>query len=212
MIGVDTIINAGATVSLDNGELIGPHKVTDQDKNKYEGADIGKKCIIGNNVVIRPDVHIGDHTVIAHQTIIEPDTWIGSNTTVQVFAAFATHTKIGDNCFIGPYFSTTNAFQQPTGPKGTHPGKLKGKLEELNIGNEVSIGSNCSTVPGITIGDNVDIGMNCWIKADIPSGESPKKPRKIRAGTIWTKKDLAYVLEKEREEVINKYIDVVRDA
>lgn len=215
-IGKGTIINSGACISTEedldgmgNTELVGPFNAVH--KFDYKGTDIGNKCIIGNNVVIRPNVHIGDNVVIAHQTIIEPDTWIGDNTTVQVFAAFASHSIIGNNCFIGPYFSTTNAFEQPHGPKGTHPKKVKGKLETLHIGNDVVIGSNCSTAPGIVIGDNVDIGMNCWIKADIPSGESPDKPRRIRAGTVWTKKDLAYVLEQERKDIINKYINIVRD-
>ena len=191
-IGEGTIVNQGAEIVLDNIEenVIGPMTAPCDLTEGYEGSDIGKNCIIGNNVVIRNDVHIGDNSVIAHQTIIEPNTWIGNATTVQVFSAFASDTKIGDNCFIGPYFSTTNCFVQPVGPKGRHPAKVQGKLESLRIGNDVSIGANVCVIPGIVIGNNVEIGMNTFIKADVPSGESPENPFKIRGGSVWTKKDL----------------------
>lgn len=202
MIGKGTIVNAGAEIVLEEEEnVIGPMKATiDLD---YKGADIGKECIIGNNVVIRNDVHIGDYSVIAHQTIIEPNTRIGKATTIQVFAAFASDTKIGDNCFIGPYFSTTNCFVQPPGPKGRHPDKVGGKLESLRIGNDVSIGANVCVIPNITIGNNVEIGMNTFIKADVPSGESPSKPFKIRGGSVWTKKDLAKHLDNLKQQKID---------
>jgi len=203
-IGKGTIINQGAEVVLDGDDnIVGPMKATCDLIEGYEGADIGKNCIIGNNVVIRPDVHIDDDSVIAHQTIIEPNTWIGKATTVQVFSAFASDTKIGDNCFIGPYFSTTNCFVQPAGPKGRHPNKIQGKLESLRIGNDVSIGANVCVIPNIIIGNNVEIGMNTFIKADVPSGESPEKPFKIRGGSVWTKKDLFQYNEQQQQMVLD---------
>ena len=186
-----TIINEGAVIDKDS--------------------IIGENCLIGCHAVIRPRVKIGDNTVIAHHVVVESDVEIGKNTTVQVFAAFASNTKIGDNCFIGPYFSPTNCFEQPTGPKGRHPDKIKGKLEYQEIGNDVVIGSNCSVAPGITIGDNVDVGMNTFIKADIPSGESPSKPFRIRGGSVWTKKDLAYYMEKENKKLFNNYKEIIED-
>lgn len=198
-IGEGTIVNEGASIYVDDShheghELMGPmHSPKYLD---YEGCDIGKQCLIGCHVVIRNDVKIGDYTVLAHHAICEPNVEIGKATTLQVYAVLTSNSKLGDNCFIGPYFSTTNCFEQPPGPKGRHPDKKSGKLERQEIGNDVVIGANCCVAPGVTIGDNVEIGMNTFIKADVPSGESPQKPFKIRGGTVWSKKDLAYQLKK----------------
>lgn len=199
MIGKGVIINAGAIIWVENdgeggNDLIGP-MFASQDLD-YKGADIGERSLIGCHCVIRNDVKIGKNTVLAHHVIAEPHVQVGDNTTVQVYAVLTSNLKIGNNCFIGPYFSTTNCFVQPAGPKGRSPDKKSGKLEYQEIGNDVSIGANCCTAPGVKIGDNVEIGMNTFIKADVPSGKSPQEPFKIRGGTVWEKKDLAYYKSK----------------
>lgn len=200
-IGADTIVNTGASIYVDDvnhegHELVGP--MHSEKYLDYHGCDIGKGCLIGCHVVIRNNVKIGDYTVLAHHAIVEQDAEIGKATTVQVYAAITSNTKIGNNCFIGPYFSTTNCFEQPLGPKGRHPDKKGGKLESQEIGNDVSIGSNVCVTPGIVIGNNVVIGMNTFIKANVPSGKSPENPFKIRGGSVWTKSDLFDELERRK--------------
>lgn len=212
MIGKGTILNTGAIVvvddeKLDGNELQGPLKAV-EDLN-YKGCDIGKNCLLGNHVVIRNNVKLGDNVTMAHHSICEPDVEIGDNTTIQVYAAVTSNMKIGKNCFIGPYFSTTNCFSQPPGPKGRHPDKKGGKLEYQEIGDNVSIGAGCSIAPGTIIGSNIEIGMNTFIKADVPSGESPEKPFKIRGGSVWSKKDLAYHIDKENKRALNHYKEII---
>ena len=198
MIGKGTILNHGAIVVIedegDGNELCGPLKATQT--LDYKGCNIGENCLLGNHVVVRNDTKIGNNVVIAHHSTVEPHAEIGDNTTIQVYCIITSNFKIGKNCFIGPYFSATNCYTQPSGPKGRHPNKKPGKLEYQEIGNDVSIGAGCSIAPGVHIGNNVEIGMNTWIKADVPDGKSPEEPFKIKAGSVWSKKDLLYYKSK----------------
>jgi acetyltransferase-like isoleucine patch superfamily enzyme len=207
-IGKGTILNTGAIVvvddeGLDGNEVQGPLKAVEE--IDYKGCDIGEGCLLGNHVVIRNNVKLGNHVAMAHHSICEPYVIIGDNTTIQVYAVITSNMKVGNNCFIGPFFSTTNCFSQPAGPKGRHPDKQSGKLEYQEVGNDVSIGAGCSIAPGVKIGSNVEIGMNTFIKADVPSGDSPENPFKIRGGTVWSKKDLAYHKDKENNRALEHY-------
>jgi NDP-sugar pyrophosphorylase family protein len=211
-IGEGTVLNSGAIIvveddedhGLDGNELVGPMRAIGHELN-YKGCDIGKNCLIGNHAVIRNNVKIGNSVVMAHHSICEPDVEIGDNTTIQVYAVITSNMKVGKNCFIGPYFSTTNCFSQPPGPKGRHPDKHGGHLEYQEIGDDVSIGAGCSIAPGVIIGDNVEIGMNTWIKANVPSGESPDKPFKIRGGSIWSKRDLAFYNVRKQQKTLDGF-------
>jgi maltose O-acetyltransferase len=74
---------------------------------------------------------------------------------------------IGDDCFIGPNVSIFTACHS------TDPVERNSRREwakPVTIGNNVWIGGNLTTLPGINIGDNVAIGAGSVVVNDIPSG------------------------------------------
>jgi len=126
-----------------------------------EGTVVGQDIIFGSNCVVKGEIHLGNKVVIGSLALVEgKNITIGSETRIMPFAAIGSNTRIGKNCFIGPYFSMANA---------KHPGP-NAKLEELIIGDNVIIGTHTLIWPGIRIGDNVKINMGSEVHADVPDG------------------------------------------
>jgi UDP-2-acetamido-3-amino-2,3-dideoxy-glucuronate N-acetyltransferase len=113
-----------------------------------EGARIGKRCIIGVGVRIGFDVIIGDDCQIMDDTHISG----GS--------------IIGNNCFISVQVLMVND-DKPRGYnwKGVTP---------VKIGNNVVIGAGARLRPGIKVGDYATIGMGAIVTRDVDSGVTVK--------------------------------------
>ena len=70
----------------------------------------------------------------------------------------------GVKCFLLRFFGAT------IGEKVVIKPKVNIKYPwNINIGNNVWIGANCSIVAGVKIGNNVTIGAGCTIRKNIPS-------------------------------------------
>ncbi|TMU55050.1 acyltransferase [Flagellimonas algicola] len=108
------------------------------------GCKIGNDCFVGPFVEIQKDVIIGNRTrVQSHSFICELVT-------------------IGDDCFIGHGVVFINDLFSDGGPAGGDTSKWKSTV----IGNNVSIGSNCTILP-VSICDNVVIGAGAVVTKNI---------------------------------------------
>ena len=154
--------------------------------NISEHALIDKRAIIGKNVTIMPNTiiapyaEIGDNSLIGSSNIINIDVKIGRNAIIGNLneinsTIIEENSKIGSGNIIGRSgfgFATNN---------GIHHNILH--LGQVNIGNDVTIGSNCIIDRGsventviedhtridsmVQIGHNVKIGKGCIIVAQV---------------------------------------------
>jgi maltose O-acetyltransferase len=93
---------------------------------------------------------------------------LGSNVSVNAFVHMWGHGKIniGNDCLIASHVSINSV---------THDTEAflyrKSVIEkEVNIGNNVWIGSHAVILPGVTIGDNAIVGAGALVNKDVPAG------------------------------------------
>lgn len=120
------------------------------------GCTISDDCKIGSFVEIQKEVHIGKKCKICTNIVL------------------CSGVKIGDECFIG----NGTIFINDKYPRSTN---IMGNLETFpdwqdryittSVGNNVSIGSNCTILGGVTIGDFAVIGAGSVVTKNIPAGE-----------------------------------------
>jgi acetyltransferase-like isoleucine patch superfamily enzyme len=143
-----------------------------------EGAIIGKNVtirsftVIYGDVIIGDDVSIGHGTVIRPGTIIEKDVSIGSLNQIEGDCKIMEGTRfhsnvhiskksiIGKRCFIAPGFVPTNT------PHPFCPERAK-CIKGVTVEDDVKIGANVTTAPGITIGRNSLIGIGSVIVRNV---------------------------------------------
>jgi acetyltransferase-like isoleucine patch superfamily enzyme len=108
------------------------------------GCEIGSKCFIGPFVEIQKDVRIGQRTKIqSHSFICEL-------------------VEIGDDCFIGHGVMFINDLFSEGGPAQGN----KALWKKTFIGNNVSIGSNCTILP-VSICNKTVIGAGAVVTKNI---------------------------------------------
>lgn len=133
----------------------------------YPDCKIGEGSIIGANAVLRSGTRIGHHSIFGTLSCSEGDNYIGNYTTIHAQCHITQGVKIGDNCFIAPFFIATNTKNITNGKHGTQPAEEYYPLPCI-IGDNVRIGANVRVVPGITIGDGAVIDQDCLITKDVP--------------------------------------------
>jgi acetyltransferase-like isoleucine patch superfamily enzyme len=121
----------------------------------------------GENVTIIEPANIygckiGKDTFIGPFVEIQKDVVIGEKCRVQSHAFVCELTTIGDNCFIGHGVMFVNDLFSTGKPAGAN----KDLWKAVNIGNNVSIGSNATILP-VTICDNVVIGAGSVVTRNI---------------------------------------------
>ena len=108
------------------------------------GAKIGRRCNIGQNVVVLPGVSIGD------------------NVKVQNNVSIYTGVELEDDVFCGPSMVFTNV----TNPRSHVPRKDEYRRTLVKRG--ASIGANVTVVCGHTIGRYAFIGAGAVVTRDVP--------------------------------------------
>jgi len=142
-----------------NGTKIG--KGTKVFRNTVIGNNvvIGENCFIGNNVLIRNNVTLGDKVKIGFSTAIEPYATIGDNTSTQGFCMISEYSKIGKNCFLGPYWNNPadNTIGKPKGEYVANPAIIEDNCR---------FGSGTKIVPGIKIAKGTITGAMTLLTKD----------------------------------------------
>lgn len=122
---------------------------------------------------------IGDGTFIGPFVEIQKDVQIGANCKIQSHTFICELVSIGNDCFIGHGVMFVNDLFQTGGPARGN----KGLWKPTEIGNNVSIGSNCTILP-IQICNNAVIGAGSVVtknitKAGIYAGNPAKLIRPL---------------------------------
>jgi len=170
-IGKNVSIGKGARigkfVSIHDNVRIGRNTIIEDGARIYDDCVVGKNSIIGPNAVLRPNTKIGDYTIFGSSSVSEGDNCIGNYTTVHAQCHITKKVRIGNCCFIAPFFIASNTPNITNGKHGT--AKKIPKLLPTVVHDYVRIGINVSMVPGCTVGKYSLIYQNCLITKDIPS-------------------------------------------
>lgn len=134
---------------------------------KKKKIDINEDVIFGDNVTLVEPLNlygctISDNCFIGPFVEIQKNTKIGKNTRIQSHTFICELVEIGEDCFIGHGVMFINDKFNKNGP-------ARGDFnywENTKIGNNVSIGSNCTILP-ISICDNVIIGAGAVVTKNI---------------------------------------------
>jgi len=120
------------------------------------GCAIGDNCKIGTFVEVQEGVVIGSNCKISSHTFI------------------CEGVTIGDNCFVGHgvIFINDN-YPRSVNKSGNLSTKSdwKDQLVYINIGYNVSIGSNSTILGNVTIGDDSIIGAGSVVTKNVPTGQ-----------------------------------------
>lgn len=146
-IGNNVIIEAGAQIS--------------------NGCIIGKNSIIGANAVLRPRTVIGHDSIFGTLSCSEGDCTIGNFTTIHAQCHITKGVKIGNNCFIAPFFIATNTPDITDGLHGTAPTYLP-FIKKTIIEDNVRIGANVRMIPGLKIGHHSVIDQDTFLTHNVP--------------------------------------------
>lgn len=103
----------------------------------------------------------GEGCTIHSYTWIGDKVVMGDRVSVQAFAFIPNGVTIGNDVFIGPHVCFTND-KNPPSPK----------WEETKVEDNVSIGANCTILPGVTLGKGCKIGAGSVVTKSVPSGET----------------------------------------
>jgi UDP-2-acetamido-3-amino-2,3-dideoxy-glucuronate N-acetyltransferase len=133
-----------ATAVVDKGARVGSGTRIWHFCHVMEGARIGTKCILGQNVFVGRRVAIGDGTKIQNN--------------VSVYEGV----RIGRRCFVGPSAVFTNV-KTPRAEV-----ERKGSYRKTVLRDGATIGANATILCGATIGRYAVVGAGSVITADVP--------------------------------------------
>lgn len=135
---------------------------------KHETAVIDDGCVIGEGTKvwhfahICPGAEIGKRCVFGQNTMVANDVKIGSNVKVQNNVAIYTGTTIEDDVFLGPSCVLTNV----TNPRSQV--KRHSLYEKTLIRRGATIGANATIVCGVTLGRYSFIAAGAVVTRDVP--------------------------------------------
>lgn len=124
-----------------------------------ENCVIGSDVVIGNNCLLRNNVILKQGVSIGFSNAIEVFAYIRENTRTQGFCMISEYSRIGKNCFLGPYFNSMGD-QTIGAPKGKYV------PNPPIIGNKCRFGSGTKVVPGIKIQDGTVTGAMSLLTKD----------------------------------------------
>jgi UDP-2-acetamido-3-amino-2,3-dideoxy-glucuronate N-acetyltransferase len=133
-----------------------------QGSSKYsiiKDVEVGEGTKISDHVNIYK-CKIGRNCKIEAYVYIEGGVIIGDNCKIKPFVFLPTGVTIEDDVFIGPNVTFTN---------DKYP-RARGewKLLQTRVKRGVSIGANCTILPGLTIGEHALVGAGSVVTKDVP--------------------------------------------
>jgi acetyltransferase-like isoleucine patch superfamily enzyme len=123
--------------------------------------DDGSKITLGDYVKLGKNIYLG--TWSRGKITVGNNSYIGRWTIILAYESVS----IGNDCLIAPGCHITDVNH------GIASGELIRKQplvsKEIQIGNNVWIGSGCSILPGVTIGDCAVVGARSVVTHDVPA-------------------------------------------
>ncbi len=176
---VDPAVNLGQSPRKDNGSVleIGDNAIIRSYTVIYRNTKIGHNFQTGHGATIRENNIIGNNVSVGTNAILEANNRLGNNVRIHS-ACFLENTIIKNNVFVGPGTVFTDD-PHPMCPR--YEECVGGAVVEDNV----SIGANCTILPGVKIGSNSLIGAGSVVAKDVPAnsvvaGNPAKKIKDIK--------------------------------
>ena len=134
----------GVSTYIDKGVAIGSETKNWHFCHIISGTRIGKKCNIGQNVVIGPDVRIGNRCKIQNN--------------VSIYKGVI----LEDDVFCGPSVVFTNVIN----PRAHI--KRMNEMKQTVVKKGATLGANCTIICGHTIGSYAFVGAGAVVTKDVP--------------------------------------------
>ncbi len=113
--------------------------------------NIGRHCIIGQNVEVGENVKLGHNCIVEDDVKLKDNVFIDNNVIIRRGAEIGKNSYIGSNCIIGEYQIVTC-------------GDRKNMLPHLTIGENALIRSGSILYGGSSVGDNFQTGHQVTIR------------------------------------------------
>ncbi len=138
-------VDVHPSAEVDAGAVIGPGTRVWHYTHVLAGSRIGSNCVLGQNVMVGPDVTIGDGCKLQNN--------------VSVYKGVT----LGDRVFCGPSAVFTNVLYPRAGID------RKDEFAPTLVGPDVTIGANATIVCGTTIGAFATIAAGAVVTHDVPA-------------------------------------------
>jgi acetyltransferase-like isoleucine patch superfamily enzyme len=130
----------------------------------FAGAQIGARCIVGDQACIRERVTMADDCILGRGSLIENDTTVGTGTRIQADAYVTAYSTLEEDVFIAPCVVTTNDdFMGRTE-------KRKELMKGPTIRRGARVGGGAILCPGVEIGEEAFVGAGAVVTKDVPPG------------------------------------------
>lgn len=133
------------TAIVDDGARIGAGTKLWHFVHVCAGAELGPKCVLGQNVFVAPRVKLGNGVKVQNNVSIY------EGVTVE------------DDAFLGPSCVFTNVIN----PRSFI--ERKAEFRPTNVGRGASIGANATIVCGHTVGEYALVGAGSVVTKDVPA-------------------------------------------
>ncbi|WP_288855343.1 acyltransferase [uncultured Pseudomonas sp.] len=146
-----------------------------------EAPTIGKGSRIWAFTHILPNAKIGEDCNVCDHVFIENDVAIGDRVTIKCGVQIWDGITIGDDVFIGPNVTFTNDIY----PRSkVYPDSFDRTVVERGV----SLGANCTILPGLTIGENAMVGAGAVVTRSVPANATVVgNPAKIVSSNVKKK-------------------------
>lgn len=126
-----------------------------------EGCEIGDGTKIWHFSHVMPNSKIGKRCNIGQNVVVSPDVILGKNVKVQNNVSIYTGVICEDDVFLGPSMVFTNILNPRSAVQ------RRDQYVETNVGRGASIGANATVLCGNTIGEYSLIGAGAVVTKDV---------------------------------------------
>lgn len=157
--GADIAADVQIGVGTDGPVVVGDEATLRSGTIVYGDVTAGDRLRTGHRAIIREHTELGDDVLVGTDVVIDGNVRVGSRVSMQTRAYIPTHTTIGDRVFIGPGAVLTN---------DPHPIKREVDLEGPTLESDVSLGANCTVLPGVTVSEGAFVAAGAVVTEDVP--------------------------------------------
>lgn len=127
-----------------------------------DGAEIGAGAKLWHFVHVLPGTRIGNDAVLGQNVMVGPDVSVGSGCKIQNNVSLYKGVRLEDDVFCGPSCVFTNVLT----PRAFV--ERKDEFTETHVGRGATIGANATIVCGVRIGRYAMIGAGAVVTRDVP--------------------------------------------
>lgn len=126
-------------------------------------AKVHPTAIVGKGVSLEEGCHIAAHSVLQGGVKVGIGSFIAENVTIQGSVSLGKHCYVGQNSVLG--FPTRDSITRIL--KGSEASEV---ISPIQIGDDVSIRTNCTIYEDVTLASKVRFGHNVMVREDVTVG------------------------------------------